>query len=544
MAASDRGREAQVVVAALAVGSSVMSLKNGFALDDVPIIAINESMHSLSNVWHLVSSSYWPPDFGHALYRPLTSAVFAMQWAVGGGSPLPFHLVNILLYVAVSLYVLKVGRQLLEPRGAFAAAAIFAVHPLHVEAVANVVGQAELWAALFLLVGLSSFLASSRNDRLSSSRVAGIVALYLAALGFKEHSIVFPAIVMAAELILPSTLSARERVFRLAPLLAAMALAAGLFLVVRTSVLGAFAGGSTATVFAGQDYSARLFTMLAVMPEWLRLFVWPAQLSADYSPPRIETVTAFRMSMVPAILGIVGMVVIAIRTRRERPAFTFVLAFAGIALLIPSNLVITTGFVLAERALFLATVGLALAAGYLIDRTLHSVRPVPWRRLVTAVACLLVAAGLLRSATRSTVWRDNGTLFRQTVLDAPTSYRAHLSFGELLTNEGKTEEGLAELAMAVNLSRKQDYFVRWFAADRFHAAGKLRVALGYYMEALALKPSDAKVRFGAAMAHAALEENVQARRLAAEGMKRNPEDARFARLVHVIDSVAALKPGE
>ncbi len=543
MATNDESRGARAGVGALALGSSILSVTNGFALDDIPIIAINESMHSLSNVWHLVTHSYWPPDFGHALYRPLTSVAFAVQWAIGGGSPLPFHLVSIFLYVAVSLYVFKTGKQILMPRGAFAGAAIFAVHPLHVEAVANVVGQAELWAALLLLIALSTFLASSRSDSLPTTRVVGIAALYLGALGFKEHAIVFPAMIVAAELIVPSPLPVKNRIRRLGPLLLAMVLAAGLFVVIRTSVLGAFAGGATATVFAGHGYQARFFTMLAVMPEWIRLFIWPVQLSADYSPPRIETVTAFRMSMLPALLAIIATVAIAVRIRRERPALTLALAFAGIALLIPSNLIIITGFVLAERALFLATIGLALAAGYLLDRTIDAVRPMPWGRVVTAFACVVVVAGLVRSASRSTVWRDNETLFRQTVLDAPTSYRAHLSLGELLTNAGKTDEGLAELARAVSLSREEDYFVRWFAADRFHAAGKLRVAVGYYMDALALKPADPKVRFGAAMAHAALEENVQARSLAVEGMKQNPADPRFARLVHVIDSVAGLKPG-
>ncbi len=543
MESSARSRRAEIVVLVLALLSSFTSAANGFAFDDVPIIALNEAMHSLANAWHLVTHSYWSGDSGHALYRPLTSLAFAIQWAVGAGSPIPFHLVSIGLYLAVSVYVLKVGRQLMDPRAALIGAALFAVHPLHVEAVANVVGQAELWASLLVLISLCTYLGADRTRPLSAKSVAGISALYLAALGFKEHAIVLPGMLVAAELILPPANGVRAGMRRLGPLLLAMLAVAAAFVSVRTMILGEFAGGTTATVFAGYGYSARFFTMLAVFPEWLRLFVWPAHLSADYSPPRIETVTEFRISMVPAVCAILACIAIAIRIRRERPALTYALAVAGIALLIPSNLLLVTGFVLAERALFLATVGLALAAGYLADMLLRGMTRQSLRRIAVAAGCLLVAAGCVKSATRSTVWRDNETLFRQTVIDAPTSYRAHLSLGELLTNEGRTEAGLAELAMAVSLSRKQDYYVRWFAADRFHAAGKLRLALLYYEEALALKPSDAKVRFGAAMAYAALEENVAARELAVEGVSLNPADPRFPRLVHVIDSVAALAPG-
>ena len=535
-------RFATLIVVALAIAASITSLFNGFALDDVPIIARNDAVHSLSNLGALFSRTYWPPDYGQSLYRPLTSVAFTLQWVLGDGSPLPFHALSILLYAAVSVALYRLAIRFMSPPAALAGASIFAVHPLHVEAVANVVGQAELWTALLVVVALIVYIDAREGEGVGARATAVIAALYGAALMFKENAIVLPGMILAAELTLPSRASLLRRIQRALPTLAASTVVAVVFLFVRTSVIGKFTGGSTATVFVGQDYSARFFTMLNVIPEWLRLFVWPARLSADYSPPRVTTATSFDAAMIPALLVLVAVVMIAVRARRGHPGLTLALSIAGIALLIPSNLIIVTGVALAERVLFLPTAGLALAAGYGFAQLAMS-RPGRSRRLALAFASAILVAGVGRSATRGLAWRDNETLFRQTVRDVPTSYRAHLMLGELLTDKGETAEGLTELAKAVSLSRPQDYFVRWFAADRFHAAGQLEIAIGYYKEALALKPSDPRVRYGAAMALASSGRGGDARSIAAEGVERHPSDERFARIVHAMDSIRAAAPG-
>jgi hypothetical protein len=540
---SGRGVGGALFVAVLAIAASAGSVLNGFALDDVAIIAKNESIHSLADFPRLLIQAYWPPEFGPSLYRPLTSIAFAFQWAAGGGSPFVFHLVSITLYVAVTLVVLRLASQIMKPTAAFAAAAIFAVHPLHVEAVANVVGQAELWTALLMLIALSRCIECLRAKAVRSIDVALISTLFGAALMFKEHAIILPGVLLAAGAILPSDETPRDRFRRVLPLVAAMSIVAVAFLVVRTLVLGRFAGGSTATVFIEQTYAARLFTMLNVIPEWLRLFVWPAKLSADYSPPRIETATAFEAAMLPGVLVIVAAVVIAIRSSRANPALTFSLALAGLSLLIPSNLVIVTGFVLAERSLFLPSVGVAMVMGLGLAGLIAAIPSLRFRRVILSAFAALLVMGVMRSSQRSGAWRSNETLFRQTVIDVPTSYRAHLMLGELLWEKGERGEALSELAKAVMLSRKTDYYVRWLAADRFHAAGHLGVASRFYKEALALKPTDQKVRYGATMALLAQGHGSEARALAAVGAQRDPADQRFRRIVHVLDSVAALQPG-
>lgn len=505
-----------VLVAALALAASVRSLGNGFALDDVPIILQNQRVHSLGGAWQLLGQTYWPPDYGSSLYRPFTSIAFAMQWAIGGGSPLPFHVVSVALYVAVCVLLLRLAGRIMEPRAAASGAAVFAVHPVHVEAVANVVGQAELWVALMLVGALSYYMKGREAGRVGPRDIALLSVMYAAALMFKEHAIVLPALILAAAAILPDehVADSRTRIRRAIPLAAAMTVVAMVFVFLRAAVIGKVTGGSTATVFAGQDFLTRLFTMLRVIPEWIRLFVWPVRLSADYSPPRISTATSFELDMIPALVVIGAAVAIAVGVRRSHPAAAWVLAFTGITLLIPSNLVVVTGFALAERALFLASAGVSLALGLAVTALAARTNAPAFRRLIVAATAAVLAAGGIRSSVRSVIWMNNETLFRQTVNDVPSSYRAHLSLGELLTDQGRAEEGLRELVLAVKLSRKEDFFVRWFAADRFHAAGRLATAVKLYEEALAIKPSDEKSKYGLTMALASLAEADSARTLA------------------------------
>ena len=534
-------RTESFAVVAIALAASLASVSNGFALDDVPIVLRNDAVHSAGNFFHHLSSTYWPVEYGASLYRPFTSMAFALQWAAGGGSPLPFHVVSILLYTCVSLLVLRLGRQVAGGVAGFAAAAVFAAHPLHVEAVANVVGQSELWAALLVLAALSRWLDLRARGPLSRGDIALLASAYGAALMFKEHAIVLPGLILAAEAILPA--KGGRSVRSIVPLIAAMFLVAVVFLVVRTSVIGKFGGGSTALVLAGQDYSTRFFTMLGVLPEWGRLFFWPANLSADYSPPRIQTRDSFEAWMVLPIAVVAVLAIVALRSRRSSAGTAFGLAFAAIALLIPSNLIIVTGFALAERALFLPSVGIALVFGQTVAILWSRVSEAGPRRVLATATAAVVLAGVARSVGRAPVWKDNDTLFRQTVKDSPQSYRARLQLGELLTNQRKTAEGLSELAIAVSLSRPQDYYVRWFAADRFHAAGQLDIALRFYKEALALKPADAKVRYGTAMALLSLGDSTAARAIAAEGAKLLPADERFSRIVHTIDKTGPRHPG-
>ncbi len=533
---------ALLAIALLAVMASLSGIQNGFALDDVHIIVENNRVHALSEAWRMFGQTYWPPDEGASLYRPLTIIVFSIQWALGHGSAFPFHLTNILLYAIVAVALFRLALLLMPLPAAFVAAALFAVHPLHTEVVANVVGQAELWVALLVIVAVYRYVRARRKGALPYHEVAILAALYFAACMFKEHAIVLPALLVAAELTVVGNRRSVDRARELWPLFVTLAFAGVLFVVLRTLVVGRLTQGGPNVLLLGVPYSTRLFTMLRVFMEWIRLFVWPANLSADYSSRRIEAATSFDASMVAPLLVIAGLVAIAWSVRRSKPAVTFGFLWAGINLLMPSNLVVVTGNVLAERTLFLASAGLVICAGVAaveLWKVMSERGRVRRLATITALTALL-AAGIFRSSTRNVAWHDNETLFRQTVADVPMSYRAHWMLAEYLTDAGQTAEGLDEMLLAVVLGRKNDPGLLSFAADRFRMANQCPRAMGMYRKALDIDPTLPELRFNASVCLLQLGKFDEAKALARQGLKSASNDGHLQRVLVVADSLANL----
>jgi hypothetical protein len=139
------------------------SATNQFAYDDQPLIVDNPRIRNLTDFRALWLSDWWKlaesgPESNprrDRLYRPLTLFSLALNYAVHGYRPLGYHVANIALHAAVCLLVWQFARRLVQDEAvATVAAVLFAVHPVHAEAVANVVGRAEVLAALFLLLGL------------------------------------------------------------------------------------------------------------------------------------------------------------------------------------------------------------------------------------------------------------------------------------------------------------------------------------------------------------------------------------------------------
>ena len=145
---------ATLAAAATAVLVALPSIVNGFVYDDVWIVQDREVVHSLRPLGELLAAPFWPEARGGYMWRPTTLFAFAGQWVVGGGSPAVFHAVSVVLYGMVSGLVALLGAWLFAPTVGLLAGILFAVHPVHVEVTANVVGQAELLAALGYLVAL------------------------------------------------------------------------------------------------------------------------------------------------------------------------------------------------------------------------------------------------------------------------------------------------------------------------------------------------------------------------------------------------------
>ncbi len=485
------------VIALLAIVASISGLGNDYVQDDIALIQGSRRAHDLGNIPRYFVEPYWPPPFIAALYRPFSSILMSVQWVVGGGHPIWMRVVSYLLYAACALAVWRLARTRLPLAAAAVAAGLFAVHPVHVEAVALAVNQSEVWVGLLACLIVAGYLrARDRGGQVPGRTQLGLAALFLTACGFKENALVIPGLVVAAELILvrdPASL--RRRLVILRPLFLLLVLVAVGFYWVRTLVLtGSIAGTFMAEGLVGLSTGERALAMLAVVPHWFRLLFWPEHLRADYSPGEIEAQTAWGADHTVGLALLVASVAALVYTWRRAPMIAFGIAGCAIGLFPVHNVLLATGIMLAERTLFLPSVGAMLILGGLAALALERGSP-GVRKMLAAAAALVVALGMIRSVSRHTVWRSAFYLWYRTANDdAPRSFRAHeaLANGYFLLGI----EGMAEKEYRIAMSYSPPTFVRPSAsyADRLRLRGHCYPAARIYGDVLKQKPDFGAVR--------------------------------------------------
>jgi hypothetical protein len=467
---------------ALAVVSSWTGVFNDFTYDDRFIVLNNVAMHDLRNWWRFFGMPYWPATWGGDGYRPMTILAFSLEWAAGHGKPLLFHAVNIGLYAAVSVAVFFLAECCLPLAAAAIAAALFAVHPLHVEAVANVVGQSELLAALFMIPAITIYVRGRNANEFGPGRMVVITVLYAFACLAKEHGIVLPAVLFAAELtIVVDKTPLRHRLVEVRPLILGLVAVALAYLWTHSiASSGALTGFQQYAAFSTMRIhsTGRALTMFGLAPEWLRLFFWPIHLSSEYGPPAHPVVTGFHIYQIPGMLLIGSILALGVASRRTSPALSFGIWFAVIALLPTSNFIVPAGILLAERTLFLPSVGAMIVAGSIVPL---AYRYATTRQLrITAIAALQAALllGAWRSNQRTKVWKNNDTLFDHAVLDAPGVHRSHFMRGVWKFQQKQMVEGEREIQIAMALSNDDPYVYfelgqEYLNAHMYHAAATM-----------------------------------------------------------------------
>jgi hypothetical protein len=427
-----RDRRLYLAVIACALVPYLPALWNGFAMDDLYIIVWNPLVHSVQGVWRAFGGPYWPPDLGGQMYRPLPLATFAVDWTIAHGHPVWFHAMNLLWHAGVAVAVAALARRWADWTAALAAGLVFAVHPVHVEAVANVIGLAELMAAAG--VCLAVYAAVVRQDVLLSG-----AALLLGLLS-KENAVVAPALIGWAWIV---GLPARPTSRRMLAFAASWVVIAAVYLAVRGLVLHPYARlHAIAPVFLGESAFAGRLTAIAALGDVLRLLVFPLTLRVDYSPAERTIVRSLldgRFLIGLACVAVwAGLLVIAWRRQRRLEAYG--LGWIAIAFLPVSNLLFSTGVLLAERTLYLPSVGLALAVGAALARL-----PAPRFRIALG---LLVIAGGVRSAVRTPLWHDDFSVTQSILQDSPDSYRGPARMAALYQSHRQPERALASLRIA------------------------------------------------------------------------------------------------
>ena len=477
------------LVALLALVTYANAAGNGWALDDEGIVAANPVV--TEGRWdEAVAGAWWRlPGAAPSLWRPTTLTALAAQWRAFGDRPAAFHAVGVVLHAGVAVLVAALLAAVLPWPAAAAGGALFAVHPVHVEAVANVVGQAELLAAAGYLAACLVFLRRRSAGPTGRALGAGVIALlYAVALGAKESAVTLPGVLLLLVLLAPAPGDERGRwgrALREAPLLVLLTAVLGAYLVLRVWVLGAVGGDAPAPELVGLGTGERVLTSLSLWPTWLRLLVWPAALSSDYGAGVLAPALSVRLDVVVGAVVLIGLVAAALHPRVP-PWAALAAGWLALTTLPVSHLLLPAGTLLAERTLYLPSVALPLAAGGALATVLRR-RPAR-ARLVWGAAALVMAALLVRTAVRTPTWRDSFTVMTTLARAHPEAARAYRGRAAGLVQAGDVPAALEQYERALVLL-PSEYGLLTEAGALYRRQGNLARARDLLTAAVAADPA-------------------------------------------------------
>jgi Tfp pilus assembly protein PilF len=496
-----------LLVAFAAIAVYANSLGGTLLYDDVNAIRTNALVRTGDVVGILTEPSWWGNARGR-LWRPLTTLTFALDHALHGLEPFGYHLGNVAGHAVVSVLVLVVFAAVtMAPRAALAAALLFATHPIHTEAVANVVGRAELIAAGGFLLAWYCWLAADaaetgRARGRAAVWMAGAVAAYFLALCGKENAIALPAVLAFADLLgrrgEPLAALARRRVVRYATL----AGTAVVFVILRRAIIGQLTPSPELldNPLGSLAMGARLMTAIKVIGLYALRLLFPLGLSADYS---FDQVTAAASPADPGFLGglgvLLGAAVLGGWAWRRVPALALGLGMLGLTFTVVSNLVFLIGTIMGERLLYLPSAGFCLAVAAALahvggEREVDAGRS-PGRWSFAFALPLAVVVGLYgaRTVARNAVWHDPLVFFSTMVADAPRSARSHRELALVLADLGRFDE--ARRAFERSLAIKpEDATTLYNFGNALGSEGRFEEAVAVYERAVAVNPA-----FGAAL---------------------------------------------
>jgi Flp pilus assembly protein TadD len=512
-----------LLLALLAIAVYANTLRADFTFDDEPDIVKNPVV--TARPFDPVGIFATPLNPGD-LYRPVAVLSYALNYYLTPSDPFAFHAVNLVLHAGVTALVFLLARTLFaSARVAVIAAVLFAVHPVHTEAVTNLVGRAELLAALFgLLSLLSAVHIDGAGSRIQSAlaHACSVLCFSLALLSKESALTVLPLIVLLRVAVRRDSLlrgSWHEvRSLDWVPYV----LCTTVILVLRWYVVSPRTVNALDNVLAFVPWPVRARSAVAVLWDYFGILNVPLVLAADYSYAQVPPVGTWLNGRFLAGAGLLlAAAVVAVRNRR--PAVTFVVVFPFVALSVTANILFPIGTVKADRLLYLPSVGWVLLVAYAFERLLETKR---YRKMALVVLACVVAAYAARAWTRNWDWKDNPTLYHSLVLSAPNSAKARYNYGVSLQRAGQ------DAAAAVQFRRALEIFPYAGGAGSPLALGVLAekrcdttAALGWYEKALELEPGFDKANNNLCRLLLILGRFEESAHACREGLRYKPADA-------------------
>jgi Tfp pilus assembly protein PilF len=433
----------------LAAALYASTLTNGFVYDDWEQILQNPNVQSFRHLEQILTRPVWSfrgEELRSNYYRPVMLLGYLFCFAAFGDLPMGYHLVNVLLHVVVVWLVYAAGRRLFgDFRLGLLAAAIFALHPIHTEAVAWIAGVTELELALFYLLALLLFIESGETQgRRAAWLRGGMLLSFTLALLSKESAITFPAAAAAYEHFCRPDRARTSWRMKFSRHAALWVLAAA-YLAGRVGVVG----GAAVVKHADVSRLQALLSAPGLIAQYAQKLFWPWPLCHAYP---FEKTLGFADPRLLAGLGVMlaAAALIVLLWKRSRPhAFALFWIFLTLAPVLNARWMGTHIF--AERYLYLPSAGFCwlAAAGVLRVWRREATRSAAWRAALALAGCALAALAAAATIARNFDWRDDRALITSALATFPDEPNMRANLGSWLWSRGRRAEAEREWRRAL-----------------------------------------------------------------------------------------------
>jgi protein O-mannosyl-transferase len=432
-----------------------LSLTSEFVTDD--ILAIRDNPYI----------GYWQ----YLLVMPrflARSILYFIAYNIAGPNPILFRLINVFFHIG-NVWLVFLLLQLFSVRKAvaFFVAALFAVHPLFIESVTWISGGIYAQYTFFLLCAFISYIFSYRK-----AKWLGIsLFCFICALSTSEKAIMFPVLLAIYEFTWGDL---KKNWVKLFPFFG-ISIAWGLMVITHVDERLSFMRGNAT------DTKVRFNNPLVQIPlavtSYLQLLIWPNVLSFYHSDWFILKTELLFRQIVMLVLTILW-----IGSFFKNKYIFFGVAFFLIGLS-PTLLPLGLTWMVAERYVYFAAIGLFLVLGYGIDK----VGKPKSSRIITIVLIVALVALSARTIIRNQEWYTYEALWQATVKTAPMEPRAHANMGDIYLRQKKYKEAIKEFNIAISINPKYTE-VYHELGQAYYMAGKRKEAIKSYETALQLDP--------------------------------------------------------
>ena len=479
----------------------VNSFSGNFVYDDNKQIVENPWIRDVNNIPTIFSKSVWsfrPRLSTSNYYRPLMHVVYMLNYHIFGLKPWGYHLVNVLFHCGVVVLVFLIIQELMKGQRAtkslvylsppLMAAMLFASHPIHTEAVTWIAGLPDVAFALFYLLSFYCFMLF----RGGTKRVFPLSILsFSVSLLFKEPALTLPFMLIAYDSLFKKwdkTILSSIKTY--SPYIV---VSAG-YLFMRYYALRSFAPIASYPDLSTYQFVINVFPLFR---EYITSLLWPFYLNMWHTFHPISSLVEAKgaISLVVTVMFFIS----AVAAYRKNRVVLFGLLFFVVPLLPVFYIKGISGKPFAERYLYLPSVGFVLLLAIFLSWASEKLPRAA--KGITIVIMIIVGVYSIGTVSRNTVWKDNFSLWSDTVKKSPDIADAHNNLGDAYASKGQWEMAMTEFQAALRLD-PNDADAHNNLGLAYASKGLPDMAITEYQTALNLKPDYAKAHDNLGLAYA------------------------------------------